>query len=164
MSRELLDQLIELIEQSRLRELVYTNSRTRIRLVKRDEAPMTAMTSPECPDVSPPTELAPPSPGRGHALVRSRAARGGATMTHDELGSLIARLSVARISECEYKTDEIEIRVSFDRTRQDVICSGQTGVFHSKHPLAGMVSAREGEVVAQGQILATCVRVPSCDP
>ena len=39
MSRELLDQLIELLEQSRVSELVYTNSGTRIRLVKREEAP-----------------------------------------------------------------------------------------------------------------------------
>lgn len=75
-------------------------------------------------------------------------------MTHAELVSLIARLSVARISECEYKTDGMEIRVSFDKARRDVIRSGERGIFHSKHPLAGKVSAREGEVVAQGQILA----------
>lgn len=75
-------------------------------------------------------------------------------MTHDELVSLIARLSVARISECEYKTEGMEIRVSFDKARHDVIRSGERGIFHSKHPLAGKVSAREGEVVAQGQILA----------
>lgn len=60
MSRELLGQLIELIEQSRLRELVYTNSRTRIRLVKREEALGTAVTSGGYPDVSPPAELAAP--------------------------------------------------------------------------------------------------------
>jgi len=38
-SRELLDQLIELLERSRVSELVYTNSGIRIRLVKREEAP-----------------------------------------------------------------------------------------------------------------------------
>jgi hypothetical protein len=37
-SRVLLDQLIELVERSRLRELVYTSSGTRIRLVKREDA------------------------------------------------------------------------------------------------------------------------------
>jgi hypothetical protein len=75
-------------------------------------------------------------------------------MTHDELATLIARLSVAQISECEYKADGLEIRVSFERTRHDLIRSGQTGVFHSKHPLAWKASTREGELVAQGQILA----------
>ena len=80
MSRELLDQLeqlIELVEQSRLRELVYTDGETSIRLVKREHG-----------------------------------------------------------------------------ARHDIIRSGQTGVFHSQHPLAGKAAAREGEVVAQGQILA----------
>lgn len=38
-SRELLDQLIELLEQSSVSELVYTNNGIRIRLVKREEAP-----------------------------------------------------------------------------------------------------------------------------
>lgn len=75
-------------------------------------------------------------------------------MTHDELVSLIARLSVARISECEYKADGVEIRVSFERARHDIIRSGERGVFHSKHPLARRVTALEGEVVAQGQVLA----------
>lgn len=65
MSRELLDQLIELVEQSRLGELVYTNGRTRIRLVKREEARGVAATSVGHPNVMPPTELAallPPVP------------------------------------------------------------------------------------------------------
>jgi biotin carboxyl carrier protein len=75
-------------------------------------------------------------------------------MTHEELVSLIARLSAARISECEYRTDGMAIRVSFGKALHEVIRSGETGIFHSKHPLAGNVSAREGEVVAQGQILA----------
>ncbi|HEX5460595.1 MAG TPA: hypothetical protein VFX20_11550 [Steroidobacteraceae bacterium] len=38
MSRELLEQLIELLEQSRVSELVYANGGTRMRLVKREEA------------------------------------------------------------------------------------------------------------------------------
>jgi acetyl-CoA carboxylase biotin carboxyl carrier protein len=60
MSRELLDQLIELVEQSRLRELVYTNGRTRIRLVKREEALGAAVTSMHYPDVTPPAQCAVP--------------------------------------------------------------------------------------------------------
>lgn len=58
MSRELLHQLIGLVEQSHLRELVYTNSRTRIRLVKQEEALGAAVTSIRQPDVTPPAELA----------------------------------------------------------------------------------------------------------
>lgn len=38
-SQVLLDQLIQLVERSCLRELVYTNGGTRIRLVKREDAP-----------------------------------------------------------------------------------------------------------------------------
>lgn len=75
-------------------------------------------------------------------------------MTHGELAALIARLSVARISECEYKTDEIEIRVSFDGARHDIIRCSEAGIFHSKHPLLEGVCAREGDLVARGQILA----------
>ena len=79
MSRALVEQLIALVEQSRLRELVYTHGGTRIRVVGR-EGPPGAVTS---------------------VMIRS----------------------------------------------------GAIGVFHSKHPLAGTTCAREGEVVAQGQIL-----------
>lgn len=75
-------------------------------------------------------------------------------MTHDDLVSLIARLSGARIREFEYKTDGREIRILFDGERRDVIRSSETGVFHSIHPLAGRMCAHEGEVVARGQILA----------
>jgi len=75
-------------------------------------------------------------------------------MTYDELAALIARLSVARIRFCEYKTDEMEIRVLFDGARHDIIHSRETGVFHSRHPLAKTASPRDGEVVAKGQILA----------
>jgi len=75
-------------------------------------------------------------------------------MTYDELAALIARLSVARIRECEYKTDGMEIRVFFEVARRDIIHSRERGVFHSRHPLTATVSTREGEVVAQGKILA----------
>ena len=85
-------------------------------------------------------------------------------MTHDELASLIARLSVARIRECEYKTDGVEVRVLFDRVRHDIIRARETGVFHSKHPLADEVCAREGEVVPQGQILAYVRTGPALSP
>lgn len=75
-------------------------------------------------------------------------------MTHSELASLIARLSVARISECEYKTDEIEIRVSFDGARHEIIRCEEAGIFSSKHPLLADGCAREGDLVVRGQILA----------
>lgn len=75
-------------------------------------------------------------------------------MTHNELAALIARLSAARIRECEYKADGMEIRVLFDRARREMIRSREAGVFHSKHPLAERVCVREGEVVPQGKILA----------
>lgn len=83
-SRELFDQLIELVARHRLRELVYTNSRTRIRLVKQEDAPGTAVAS----------------------------------------------------------------------SQSGLIRSGGTGIFHSTHPLGGKVSVREGEIAAQGQIIA----------
>jgi biotin carboxyl carrier protein len=99
-------------------------------------------------------------------------------MTFDEIASLIARLMIAQISECEYETHGLKLRVLFDRARAVpssesvqstsirvplrrgkpsnvyVIPSGEMGIFHSKHPLAQKVGAREGEVVSQGQILA----------
>lgn len=75
-------------------------------------------------------------------------------MTYDELAALIERLSAARIRVCEYKTAEIEVRVLFGGARHDIIHSHETGVFHSRHPLAKTASARDGEVVAKGEILA----------
>lgn len=75
-------------------------------------------------------------------------------MTDDELASLVARLSVARIRQFEYRTHGMEIRILFNGARHDVIRASETGIFHSTHPLAGKLCAPKGEVVAQGQILA----------
>lgn len=68
MSRKLLDQLVEAVGRSRLRELVYTNGGTRIRLVRREEALATAASCMPYPDVTAATEPAAPLPPPVHLV------------------------------------------------------------------------------------------------
>lgn len=68
MSRKLLDQLVEMVGQSRLRELVYTNGATRIRLVRREEAVGMAASCMLYPVVIPAAEPAAPLPPPVHLV------------------------------------------------------------------------------------------------
>lgn len=72
------------------------------------------------------------------------------------LDQLIALVEHSCLRELVYTSGSTSIRLvkREDAARRDIIRSSEAGVFHSNHPLAGRAPARQGEVVAQGQILA----------